>query len=59
MEFNPKVKLIPAFKNSPGVKRVGIYARVSTARAEQLKSLAAQASGLADHVYKRNDMIMR
>ncbi len=59
MEFNPKVKLIPAFKNSPGVKRVGIYARVSTARAEQLKSLAAQVSGLADHVYKRNDMIIR
>ena len=32
MEFNPDVKIIPAFKNSPGVKRVGIYARVCTAR---------------------------
>ena len=59
MEFNPKVTTIPAFKSSPAVKRVGIYARVSTARAEQLRSLAAQVSGLADHVYKRNDMIIR
>lgn len=59
MEFNPKVTTIPAFKSSPAVKRVGIYARVSTARTEQLHSLAVQVSGLADHVYKRNDMIIR
>ncbi len=59
MENNPKIRKIEEKKNTPGVKRVGIYARVSTARAEQLKSLAAQVSGLADHVYKRNDMIIR
>ena len=59
MFYNPNVTAIPAFKQSPGVKRVGIYARVSTARAEQLRSLANQVSGLADHVYKRNDMIIR
>lgn len=38
MEFNPKVNVIPTFKNSPGVKKVGIYARVSTARVEQLSA---------------------
>lgn len=59
MEFNPDVKIIPAFKNSSGVKRVGIYARVSTARVEQLRSLAAQVSASANDVYQRNDMLVR
>ena len=59
MEFNPKVNVIPTFKNSPGVKKVGIYARVSTARVEQLRSLAAQISALSQYVYQRNDMIIR
>ena len=59
MEFNDNIKVIPAFKNSPGVKKVGIYARVSTARVEQMRSLAAQVSALAQYVYQRNDMIIR
>ncbi|MBR0411353.1 MAG: recombinase family protein [Eubacterium sp.] len=59
MEFNPKVNVIPTFKNSLGVKKVGIYARVSTARVEQLRSLAAQVSALSQYVYQRNDMIIR
>ena len=59
MGYNPQITVIPPFKRSSHVKRVGIYARVSTARTKQLQSLAAQVSGLADHVYKRNDMVVR
>ena len=59
MESNPKVTAIPAFKKSPSVKSVGIYARVSTARTEQLRSLAAQVSALTQYVYQRNDMLIR
>ena len=59
MGYNPQITVIPPFKRNSHVKRVGIYARVSTARTKQLQSLAAQVSGLADHVYKRNDMVVR
>ena len=40
-----KVEIIPARKKAKKVC-VGIYARVSSARKAQLKSLAAQISGL-------------
>ena len=38
---------------------MGIYARVSTARVEQLRSLAAQVSALSQYTYQRNDMLIR
>lgn len=50
---------MPARKHGTRVTRVGIYARVSTARAEQLRSLAAQVSSLTRHVYNRYDWILR
>lgn len=47
----PKVKIIPARKKAKKVC-VGIYARVSLARKAQLKSLAAQISGLTRYCYQ-------
>ena len=54
-----EIRVIPAAKRDPRVTKVGIYARVSTARAEQLRSLAAQVSTLTRHVYKRYDWILK
>ena len=45
-ELAPNVRIVPAKEDKIMVERVGIYARVSTAGREQLKSLAAQISGL-------------
>lgn len=50
---------MPGKKHGTRVIRVGIYARVSTARAEQLRSLAAQVSSLTRHVYNRYDWVLR
>ena len=57
-ELNQKVLFIPAHKDKISVERVGIYARVSTAGREQLKSLAAQISGLTRHVSKIDDWLL-
>lgn len=54
-----KVTVIPPWKKRSGINRVGIYARVSTARAEQLRSLSAQVSLLTQYVYSRNDCVIR
>lgn len=45
MTYNPKVHIIPA-KPARREKPVGIYCRVSTNSADQLKSLTAQVSAL-------------
>lgn len=55
----PKVRIIPAMKRTAQLKRVGIYARVSTAGKAQLQSLAVQISGLTRHVSNRNDWLLR
>ena len=55
MHYKAKITEIPAKKKLPTVTRVGIYARVSTSRASQLRSLAEQVSTLTRHVYDRND----
>jgi hypothetical protein len=44
MQENTKVKLIPAHKKEPHLIKAGIYVRVSTARAPQLRSLSSQVS---------------
>ena len=59
MEKKPTVTLIPAHKKVRYLKRVGIYARVSTARAEQIQSLSAQISGLTRHVYSREHCVLK
>ena len=59
MEGKPKVRIIPATKRAIHLKRVGIYARVSTAGKAQLQSLAAQISGLTRHVSNRNDWLLK
>ena len=59
MAHKREVIEMPARKHGTRVTRVGIYARVSTARAEQLRSLAAQVSSLTRHVYNRYDWILR
>jgi len=59
MERRPKVRIIPATKRAVQLKRVAIYARVSTAGKAQLQSLAAQISGLTRHVSNRNDWLLR
>ena len=58
MERNPKVRIIPAKKENNRVERVGIYARVSTAGRAQLRSLAAQVSGLTRYVAKQEGWIL-
>ena len=58
MEREPKVRIIPAKNKEIRLQRVGIYARVSTARKEQLRSLVAQISGLTRHVSKRRDWLL-
>lgn len=45
-----KVIVIPAKKDALGIKRVGIYCRVSSPSTAQLHSLAAQASYLTKYV---------
>ena len=52
MESNPKVRIIPAKEENIRIEKVGIYARVSTAGKAQLRSLAAQISGLTRYVAK-------
>ena len=59
MGNNPRVKIIPATKTAKRIKTVGIYARVSTARKEQLRSLATQISALTRHVSTRNDWLLK
>ena len=58
MESNLNVQIIPATRRIPALKKVGIYALVSTAGRAQLKSLAAQISGLTRHLSKRDDCIL-
>ena len=50
---------IPAKKKTLNITKVGIYARVSTSRAEQLRSLSAQVSTLTQYVYDRYDWVLR
>lgn len=57
-ELSPNVRIIPARKDNIKVERVGIYARVSTAGRDQLKSLAAQISGLTRHISKIDDWLL-
>ncbi len=59
MAHKREVIVMPARKHGARVIRVGIYARVSTARAEQLRSLASQVSSLTRHVYNRYDWVLR
>ena len=54
----PRPTIIPAKKKAANRKRVGIYARVSTARVAQLRSISAQISGLVRHVATRDDWIL-
>ena len=54
----PMPTIIPAKKRAANRKRVGIYARVSTARVAQLRSISAQISGLVRHVATRDDWIL-
>lgn len=56
--INPNVSIIPALKKAANRKRVGIYARVSTARVAQLRSISAQVSGLVRHAATREDWIL-
>lgn len=58
MERKPKVRIIPAKNKEIRLQRVGIYARVSTAGKGQLRSLAAQLSGLTRYVSKRTDWLL-
>ena len=58
MERNPKVRIIPAKVENIRIEKVGIYARVSTAGKAQLRSLAAQISGLTRYVAKREDWLL-
>ena len=59
MQEEPKIKIIPAQKKDPHLFKAGIYARVSTARLEQLKSLSAQVSAMTRYVYFRENWILR
>ena len=58
MEHNPRIEYIPPTRRPSWPKKVGIYARVSTSGKEQLKSLAAQISGLTQHVALRRDWLL-
>lgn len=58
MERNPKVRIIPAKEEYTRFERVGIYARVSTAGRAQLRSLAAQISGLTRYVSKQDGWLL-
>ena len=58
MQEEPKIKMIPAQKKDPHLFKAGIYARVSTARLEQLKSLSVQVS-MTRYVYFRENWILR
>jgi site-specific DNA recombinase len=58
MEKNPKVRIIPAKEKNIRIERVGIYARVSTAGRAQLRSLAAQISGLTRYVAKQEGWLL-
>lgn len=59
MDRKPKVSFIPATKMGVQLKRVAVYARVSTAGKAQLQSLAVQISGLTRHVSNRNDCLLK
>ena len=52
-----KIITIPAIRNERFPKRVGIYARVSTATVDQIRSLSNQVSALSQHVYMRDDLV--
>ena len=58
MERNPTVRIIPANEENIRIKRVGIYARVSTAGQAQLRSLAVQISGLTRYVAKQEGWLL-
>ena len=59
MQENAKVKLIPAHKKEPHLIKAGIYMRVSTARAEQLRSLSSQVSAMTRYIYSRENWILK
>ncbi len=59
MERNLKVRIIPRKEKLNQLKRVGIYAHVSTAGKAQLQSLAVQVSALTRNIYYRNDCLLR
>ena len=59
MEREPNVRIISAKEKYIRIYRFGIYARVSTASKAQLRSLAAQVSGLTRHVSNRYDWELR
>ena len=59
MQENAKVKLIPAHKKEPHLIKAGIYVRVSTARAPQLRSLSSQVSAMTRYVYSRENWILK
>lgn len=59
MRENAKVKLIPAHKKETHLIDAGIYVRVSTARAEQLRSLSSQVSAMTRYIYSRENWILK
>ena len=59
MRENAKVKLIPAHKKETHLIDAGIYVRVSTARAPQLRSLSSQVSAMTRYVYSRENWILK
>lgn len=59
MSETPKVRRIPAREKEIHLIKVGIYARVSTARVEQLRSLSAQVSAMTRYVYLRERWILK
>ena len=59
MQRNLKIKRIPAYKRDPRLVQAGIYVRVSTSRAEQLRSLSAQVSAMTRYIYFRENWILR
>ena len=59
MQENTKVKLIPAHKKETHSIDAGIYVRVSTARAKQLRSLSSQVSAMTRYVYSRENWILK
>lgn len=58
MEKGHEVRLIPATKKRQYKKKVVLYARVSTTRAEQLRSLSVQVSSITRHVSNRDDWVL-
>ena len=59
MNGSPVVKKIPANKKDRYLLKTGIYVRVSSGKAEQLRSLSAQASALTRYVYFQENWVLK